>query len=61
MSKTGYFVRIKRDGKFQKIDVAELDDAELGKFFTPKEHLQLRDWACCLAQWIRNNVEERPA
>jgi hypothetical protein len=56
---TGFYVRICRDGKWQAIDVAEMTDDELEKFFdaqglTPE---RLAAWARSLAKWIRDNVK----
>jgi hypothetical protein len=56
---TGYHVRMKRDGEWQNLDVAELTDAELEDW----ERVQSGDgwpWAIALAKWIRDNVKTEP-
>lgn len=59
---TGFFVRICRDGKWQSLDVVELTDDELEKFFDAKDFSgeRLASWAKSLAKWIRDHVE-RPS
>ena len=56
---TGYVVRICRAGKWQAVDVAEMTDDELEKFFDPKELSpeRLAAWSKALAKWIRENVK----
>jgi len=54
---TGLFLRIKRDGKWQAVDVAEMTDDELREEFNKavtKQHLVR--WIVTLAGWIRDNV-----
>ena len=58
MTATGYFVRAKRDGKWQSLDIVELTDDELDAF----ERCQAPDkgwqWAKALAGWIRDHMFE---
>ena len=53
---TGAFVRIMRDGKAVNLDIVELTDDELEAFFGACDVHICRNWAVCLAAWIRNNV-----
>ena len=56
---TGFLVRIKRDGKFQPVDVAAMTDDELDAF--ERAHPSLGwPWAKALAKWIRNHVRVEP-
>ena len=52
---TGAFVRIKRDGKWQNIEIDQLTDNELESFFLEHPEAGLK-WAIVLAKWIRDNV-----
>lgn len=56
MKMTGAFVRINRDGEAVNLDIAELTDAELETFFKTCDVDSSRNWALCLAAWIRENV-----
>jgi len=58
---TGLYVRVKREGKWQPIEIDQLADAELSEFFQGQEKdngLSSRAWAICLAKWIRDNVTQ---
>lgn len=52
---TGVFIRIKRDGKYENIEIEHLTDQELEDFAT-----SLPDkgwiWVRLLVKWIRDNV-----
>jgi hypothetical protein len=52
---TGAFVRIKREGEWQSVDIAELSDKELDEFAEIKKEAGWM-WAKFLAKWIRDNV-----
>ena len=56
MSKSGYYIRMIRDGKWGSHDICELTDAELDEFIrlTPKDRHGM--WVKALASWIRDNV-----
>jgi hypothetical protein len=56
---TGFFVRIQRDDKWQSIELDQLTDAELCKFFHDSDMSPVQ-WAIALAKWIRNNVQVQP-
>lgn len=56
MAETGFYVRVKRDGKPQTVDVAELDNRELREFFEREDPAKVCRWAQSLAAWIRDNV-----
>ncbi len=54
---TDYVVRIKRDGRFELLDIDELTDAELDEFFAQfDDPTLLANWAKSLARWIRDHV-----
>jgi len=59
---TGFYVRICRDGKWQAVDIGEMTDDELEKFFDSKELSgeRLAAWVQALAKWIRDNVKAEP-
>jgi hypothetical protein len=60
---TGFYVRIEREGKFQPVEIDQMTDAELSKFFESQERdnpPSSRAWAIALAKWIRDNVAESP-
>ena len=53
---TGAYVRIKREGKWDNIEIEYLTDEELEKFLTEKDS---KKWAIFLAKFIRDNVFEQ--
>ncbi len=53
---TGYFVRAKRDDRWQSLDIAELTDAELTEVFKETPPEKTKAWVIALAGWIRDNV-----
>ncbi len=57
---TSMYVRIRRDDKWQAIEVDQLTDEELDRFFVDLEAATLARWAKALAGWIRDNVGEDP-
>ena len=54
---TGAFIRIKRDGKWQAIDIVQLTNVELDRFAESVPEAGWR-WAKFLAQWIRDNMKD---
>jgi hypothetical protein len=56
---TGIYVRIKRNDRWQSLDVATLTDAELEILFVDPD--VCRKFAIGLAAWIRDHVEVVPA
>jgi hypothetical protein len=56
---TGYFIRMKRDGQWQNLDVAELTDAELEQW-PAATGVDGWKWAIGLARWIRDKAHARP-
>ena len=57
---TGMYVRIRRDDKWQNIEVDQLTDEELDRFFVAMGAAGQVRWAKALAGWIRDNVGEEP-
>lgn len=53
---TGYFVRIKREGRYMSLDIAELTDEELHTFGDTLDRDRAAAWMVVLAKWIRENV-----
>ena len=53
---TGFLVRIKRDGKYQPVDVATMTDDELDALERDQPDRGW-PWAKALAKWIRNHVK----
>ncbi len=53
---TGIFVRIKRRGRWQSIDIGCMTVDERLAFFGPMESVELRKWAKGLSRWIRESV-----
>jgi hypothetical protein len=54
---TGAFVRVKRDGRYQSVEVDQLTDAELVELFKDKDSAELSRWAQFAFKWIRDNVK----
>jgi len=54
---TGAYVRIKRDGKWQSIEIEELTEDELD-IFSASQPGDGWKWAKFLAKWIRENIGE---
>lgn len=52
---TAFYVRIKRGDKFEALEIDQLTDEELEKFFTGLAGADR--WAIALAKWIRDNVK----
>jgi hypothetical protein len=50
---TGYFVRVKRDGRFQSLDLAMLSEAEIREVMKEKSPEALLKWIIALARWIK--------
>lgn len=60
---TGYYVRIKRGDKFVAVDLLEMTDQELDKFFAEVAQTspsRCANWASTLVKWIKAHVEEAP-
>jgi len=55
----GAYIRIKRDGKYQPVDIAECSQEELNSFAEECPEDGWR-WAKSLVLWIQNNVKEVP-
>jgi hypothetical protein len=58
--KTGAYVRIMRNGKWQNLDITELSDTELRNFFQSENDTKLLNWAIFLAGFIRDSVGVTP-
>ena len=52
---TGAFVRIKRDGDWQDLEIEQLTDQELEDLAGNRPDMGWK-WAKFLAKWIRDNV-----
>lgn len=62
MSGSGFFIRWERAGKWDSLDITELTDEELAKFFSQAPSRQrVESWAVALVGWIRDNVIEAPS
>lgn len=56
---TGMWVRIRRGGKLENVEIEHLGDDELKLFFSSQPETAVR-WAVALARWIREHVSETP-
>ena len=52
------YVRIKRNGEWQNLEIDKLTDAELEKYFQDSPKHKVVAWATFLAGWIRDNVKD---
>lgn len=52
---TGAYVRIKRDGGFENVEIDQLTDIELAEL-SKEQPNRGWFWAIFLAKWIRDNV-----
>lgn len=63
VQKTGYFLRVEREGKWLSLDVAELTDDELREVFVEDDQAfdrqRLAHWVVILAGWIRDRAPSR--
>jgi hypothetical protein len=57
---TGAFVRAKREGRWQPIEIDQLTDAELDRYLDTQPRKALGKWVSFLARWIRDHVREQP-
>lgn len=55
---TGAYVRTKRDGTWQSIEIDQLDDLELDQL-AKRQSEEGWKWAKFLAAWIRDNIKEQ--
>jgi hypothetical protein len=55
---TGAYVRIKRDGKFQPIEIDQLTEAEIREFLKGRDHEFVQKWVIFLVDWIQRCVGE---
>jgi hypothetical protein len=56
---TGAYIRVQRDGRWDKVEIDQLTDAELAEMAASKPNDGWM-WAIFLAKWIRDNVGEEP-
>lgn len=54
---TGFYLRVKRNGEYVNLDIAEMTDQELQDFAMSQPVNRGWTWAIALAQWIRDNVK----
>jgi len=57
---TGAYIRIKRDGKWQNIEIDQLTDRELETFAERQPDMGWK-WAKFLARWIRDSIQKEVA
>lgn len=57
MEITGAYVRVRHDGRWVDLDIAELTDKELDILFMHTTAEKNAYWAKFLAGWIRDNVK----
>jgi hypothetical protein len=58
---TGFFLRIKRDGEYQNVEIDQMTEAELEDWAKQQREFNRSGgfrWAIGLATWIRLNVRE---
>lgn len=53
---TGYYVRVRRDGKAQSLDIACLTEPEIREFFSTQDKDRVVQWVAALAGWIQGAV-----
>lgn len=51
---TGYYVRVKRDGKYQSLDIAVLSEVELNELFKDSTKEKCVRFIVSLVQWIQD-------
>jgi hypothetical protein len=56
---TGSFVRIRRGDAWANVEIDQLTDEELDRFFK-KNPADAERWAKLLAAWIRDNCKSEP-
>jgi hypothetical protein len=58
---TGAYLTVRRDGRWQSVEIDQLTDAELDRFIAQMEAGgggDLGRWVKFLAAWIRDNVRD---
>lgn len=55
---TGGYVRIKRDGKYQSIEIEHLTDSEREEFFKDRDKEEILRWLNMLCLGVKNIEEE---
>lgn len=53
---TGIFMRVRRDERWQNLDITEMTDAEIADAMSGRDASELSRWVVALAGWIRDNV-----
>ena len=51
--KTGIFVRIEREGKFQNLDITELTNSEIENLFEDKDKHDVLQWLIAMIELVR--------
>jgi hypothetical protein len=57
---TGAYVRVKRGGVWDNVEIDQLTDAELDTLLVDLTQGRCMMWAKFLAGWIRDNVRDEP-
>lgn len=52
---TGAYVRVMRDGRALNLEINELTDDELSRYFDGQPPVAVKRWARFLAGWIRGH------
>ncbi len=54
--KTGFYIRFKRNGKWDNLDIADLTNEEFRQFLQSHPAIESQNWALALHQWIIDRV-----
>ena len=54
--KTGFYVRFKKNGKWDNFDIADLTNEEFREFLQSHTAIEAQNWALALQKWIVENV-----
>jgi hypothetical protein len=58
---TGIYMRVRRDGSWQNIDIAELTQDELTAVFEPATKERVIMFLAAVTKWMRDNLVPVPA
>ena len=54
--KTGFYIRVERDGIWDDLDIADLTNEEFRRFLQSQTPIDAQNWALALHQWIIDKV-----